>query len=135
MADQYLFVASGDACGVCSALDGTTSDEPMALPHDNCMCQVIPLGDGDCPSYETGDVTSTRHGPHGAAFTVSAEISVHCCDGSEIGESFEVDMGDEDAYGDDVFQAIEERLDGEAQSLADQCPQGGPDAGVGPGVA
>jgi hypothetical protein len=135
MADQYMFVASGDACGVCSGMNGMTSDEPIALPHDNCMCQVIPLGDGDCPTYEASGASSHHYGPHGSSFTVGVELSVHCCDGSEIGESVEIDMGNEDAYGDDIFQAIDDRIEGEAESLASQCPAGGPDGGSSPNVA
>lgn len=128
MADQYIFVASGDACAICAALDGQTSATPTDLPHDNCQCQVLPTGEGDCPSYTTSGGASHRYGPHGGSFTYGVEISVTCCDGSEIGESVEIDMGNEGAY-EDVLESIDGRVEAEAQALADQCPAGGPDAG------
>src|SRR5256885_7223495 len=120
MADQYIFVASGDACGICASLNGQVSSEPIGLPHDGCLCQVIPLGDGDCPTYEYS-ATTRRYGPHGDSFAVGLEVTVHCCDGSDISESTEIEMGNEATYGDDVIEAIDARADYAATALASQC--------------
>lgn len=130
MADQYMFVASGDACSICSAMDGQVSDEPMELPHDNCMCQVVPVTGGDCPTYSVGPITGTGQSGTPHSFKVNAEISVTCCDGSEIGESADVDTG-----GNDSFEAMDEAMESAAKELMSQCPPGGPDAGSAPGVA
>jgi hypothetical protein len=57
----YMFVASGGACELCTAMNGQISDEPMSLPHDNCQCQVKPLTAGkDCPSYNSEYVDTER---------------------------------------------------------------------------
>ena len=39
----YQFQAGGEACGVCSGMDGQISEGGMGLPHDGCMCQVVPV--------------------------------------------------------------------------------------------
>ena len=121
MADQYVFVASGDACEICASLNGQVATEPMELPHDNCQCQVIPLSDDDCPTYSFS-ASSRRYGPGGESFAIEVEITVTCCDGSEISESKEIDMGNEAALGDSEFDAIDAAVDYEASALATQCP-------------
>lgn len=126
MADQYMFVASDSACAICASLNGQISSGEMELPHDGCMCQVIKLGDDDCPTYEADGGGSTRYGPNGNSFRIGVELTVYCCDGSEISESVEFDMGEESAYG-DVVEAIDARIDHEATALASQCP--GPEHG------
>jgi hypothetical protein len=122
---QYIFMAGGDACGACSALAGTISDTPLGSQHDNCMCDSIPLSAGeDCPTYETNQVGTTRYGPGGGSARVEFEITVTCCDGSTIGETFEIDLGEEPGGRsvDDVSAEIDADLDLEAQGLADGCP-------------
>ena len=39
--DEYIFVASDEACPTCAALDGMPVT-PGFKAHVNCMCQTIP---------------------------------------------------------------------------------------------
>jgi hypothetical protein len=124
MAEQYLFTASGDSCEKCSAMDGQITSYEPAPPHDNCMCQVIPISEDDnCPNYEWTSHGSKRYGPGGASFSFGLDITVHCCDGSEISQSAEIDMGEEAQYGDDTLEAMDEAVGEMAAELASECPE------------
>jgi len=94
VATKYVFMAGGDACGACSALAGTVSDQPLGSQHANCQCDSIPLTAGDdCPTYTFDQVGTERYGPGGASARVYFDIEVTCCDGSTIGETYEIDLG------------------------------------------
>ncbi len=123
---QYIFVAGGDACDACSALAGNVSDAPLGSQHDNCMCDSVPLSAGDdCPTYDAEQVGTTRYGPGGASAKVDFEVTVTCCDGSTIGGSFEVDLGEEPGGRtlDQVMAEIDAEIDLDAEALADGCPE------------
>lgn len=121
MAKQYMFVAGGDACGACAALDGTLSDGGLGPQHDNCQCQDVPVDrDDDCPTIEIGDrfISTT-----GATTTVSGDITVHCCNGTEIGESIEVDLGPMSLEVADALEAFSEAVEDAGAELAEACPE------------
>jgi hypothetical protein len=126
MATKWVFVCGGDACGACSALAGTVSDQPLGQQHDSCMCDSIPLNAGeDCPKYTFNQVGTERYGPGGASARVFFDVEVECCDGSTIGETLEIDLGVEPGdHGsiDDEFAEIEADVDQAAQELAEGCP-------------
>lgn len=126
MATRWVFVCGGDACGACSALEGTVSDQPLGQQHDSCMCDSIPLNAGeDCPSYTFSQVGTERYGPKGGSARVFVEVEVECCDGSTIGETIEIDLGVEPGPGsmDDEFGEIDAEADLAAQELASGCPE------------
>jgi len=128
MATRYVFVCGGDACGACSALAGTVSDQPLGQQHDSCMCDSIPLNAGeDCPSYTFSQVGTERYGPGGSSARVYFEVEVVCCDGSTIGETIEIDLGVEP--GDRSFDAEIEEFEAEADQAAQELAQGCPDEG------
>ena len=122
---KYMFVAGGDACGACSALDGTISDGGIGQQHDNCQCQDIPVnGRDDCPTIDVDNVTVQLR--TGGSATVSADITVHCCDGSEIGESFEQDLGPMSMEASDAAAAFTEFAEAAGEEMAQGCsPEGG----------
>jgi hypothetical protein len=116
--DTYVFHASGDACGICVALDGTNT---AGRPHDNCQCQIDADAD-DCSWDYTG--STTHYGPGSYEGTFGAEITVRCADGSEIGISVPIDLGGFDPSGDaDVFDFLDAAVAAEAEALCDQCPE------------
>ena len=115
MDEEYEFVASGDACGICQALDGTSCSE---LPHEGCMCQVVPK-ERDC---ETGVRFSGHYyGPGTYDGGAAGEIVVRCPDGTEIGESFDVDFGPYRNTGEATFDIANDAFEAEAEALCDQC--------------
>jgi hypothetical protein len=123
--ERYRFVASNEACGTCLGLDGTESVEPIGLPHENCNCQVIKVG--NCTAeYDYELSTTHRYGsPSGQGdYTIGAEIWVTCSDGTVIGESIELDgHGLPDEYGDsdDLWGAVDAALEAAASELASGC--------------
>src|SRR5262245_18204753 len=139
MATTWIFMAGGDACGVCSARAETESPVPLGQIHEGCKCDSIPkappktpLTAGDaCPTYTADNVYTERYGPRGESARLYFEVEVTCCDGSTIGESFEIDLGVEPGdHGPDEFDEIAADLDLEAQSLAEGCEDGDDDDNV-----
>ena len=121
MAKQYMFIAGGDACGACAALDGTVSDGPLGPQHDNCQCQDVPVDAPDCPNMDVGDIQILTNGP---STTVSAEITVNCCDDSEIGESLEQDLGPMSQDVNEIISEFSEFATSRASEIAQGCPEG-----------
>lgn len=125
MAKQYMFVAGGDACGACAALDGTISDGGLGQQHDNCQCQDVPVDrDDDCPTVEIENVSVQIR--TGVSTTVSGDITVRCCDGSEIGESFELDLGPMSIEVNDALAEFTESAENAGAELAEGCPEDEP---------
>jgi hypothetical protein len=122
MADNdHVFQASGEACPICSALDGTLVSAGFTA-HDNCTCQTIPVdNDGGCQHHFAG--TTVRHGsgPWDASYAV--EITVVCADGTEMGMSTEVDLGGSDESNDFGIDIIDEAVEEIANELCEQCPE------------
>jgi hypothetical protein len=127
MANQkFIFMAGGDACGACSALAGTISDTPLGSQHENCMCDSIPLSAGDdCPSYTAENTSTERYGPGGGSARMYFDIEVTCCDGTTIGETFVIDLGEEPGGRDfdAEFEEIDADVDQAAEELAQGCPE------------
>lgn len=115
--NEVEFVASGDACGICQALDGTNC---ATLPHQNCQCQIVPKS-AQCP--HDFNFQTTTYGPGDHDYTISGELTVTCPDGSEIGQSFEIDAGALPPVldSDGLNWAVEEALDAMWEELCDQC--------------
>jgi len=120
---KYIFMAGGDACEACAALAGAVTDYPLGPQHDHCECDSAPLDD-DCPTYDSEQVGTERYGPDGGSARIFFELTVTCCDGSTIGETFEIDLGEEpgDRTIDELSDEIDGDLDAEAEGLADGCP-------------
>jgi hypothetical protein len=123
MAKRYMFVAGADSCGACAGLDGTISDGGLGPQHDNCHCQDVPVDgdDEDCPTIEYGDVHVQTTG---ATSTVSAEVTVICCDQTEIGQSMEQDLGPMSPNLDEALAAFAEFVESAGAELAEDCPEG-----------
>jgi len=120
MAD--IFVAGGDACGICLALAGTTAAAPA---HEGCSCSNEP-GDDDC-THESSGGSSTHYGSGDYQAMFGTELTVTCPDGSEIGESIEIDLsGFNPAGSGDVMDFIAEAIDTAAAELCAQCPKDEP---------
>lgn len=114
---DHIFQASGEACAICAALDGTPVSAGFEA-HDNCTCQTIPVDEGgDCEhQYEN----PTRSGPNA---TYGVEVTVICADGSEISMSTEVDLHGAGGSEDAVLSIVEEALEEVADELCQQCPE------------
>jgi hypothetical protein len=126
MDEDLVFQASGDACGICAALDGTNCS---TLPHPNCQCQIVPA-ENEC-TYEFVPHEPVRRGPGRYDFRFGGELTVTCPDGSDAGgESVEWDASgyDPDAGGWSEF--AQPLIDAAVKELCDQCPSDEP-----PGVA
>jgi len=122
---QYMFQASGDACGLCSAMNGEVFNDPPSLPHPNCQCQIIPLtADEGCPSYTVEGGTSVRYGSGGRMAHHYAEVTVICCDGTEIGQTIEIDLGvTEERDVEEMVDQVAAAADQAAQEMASGCPE------------
>lgn len=112
---DWVFVASGDACGVCQALDGS---DCMSQPHDSCRCQVEPY---HCETdIQFSEVVHTGPGEYDYAF--GAEITVTCPDGSTVGMSVGVVMNEQNIDDPNLGGGI----DAAADELCEQCGGDGP---------
>lgn len=117
MDEDYTFIASDFACGICMALDGTNCS---TLPHPNCLCQIVPQ-EKECHAEYT--FSGNYDGPGSYDGSVGGEITVFCPDGSEISESFEFDLGPYESTGDDTLDIAIEEFEAEAAALCEQCPE------------
>ena len=115
---ETVFIASGDSCAMCTALDGTNC---ASLPHPGCMCQLIPVDDDpDCEIDYT--FTKTHRGSKEFDVRLGGEITVTCPDGTTIGESFEADLNDYADTAADEFEAVQQAFHDHGEELCEQCP-------------
>lgn len=117
MTAYSVFVANGDSCGICLALDGHRVPAGHK-PHSSCTCETIVVhDDGDC----TWSFDFEGYGPSG---TVGGSVTVKCPDGSEMAESFEVPVpGYSPSPGapDPEAEALLDAAEDHAQELCSQC--------------
>ena len=118
MADEHIFVASGDACAICMALNGTPVPEGYTA-HDNCMCSTIPKDeDKDCEhDVDNIDFQNSATGSIIASF----EVTVTCPGGGEAGASgfVEANPNTENPIT-ELWDAVNEL----AEELCNSCPEG-----------
>ncbi len=120
---DHIFHASGDACPICAALDGTLVSAGYTA-HDNCTCQTIPADDGDsgCEHhFEHGTTTRRGSGPFDASYGV--EITVVCADGSEISASVEIDLSGSSEANDFGIDIVEDAMQEAADEMCGQCAE------------
>lgn len=115
--DEVEFQASGDACGVCAALDGTNR---ASLAHPNCQCQIVPT-EKEC-THDFDVHEPVRDGPGKYDFKFGGELSVTCPDGSDAGSVsvvWDASGYDPEAGGwSDFAQPL---IDAAIKELCDQC--------------
>jgi hypothetical protein len=121
--EGYVFVASGDACGQCAALDGCEDARPPI--HPNCKCQLREKGNCDWSYDVTSEGTKRTGSPSREGdYLLSYSVTVTCSDGTEIGESVQLDghtLPSEYGDGDALFEAIEAEVTAIAENLATGC--------------
>jgi len=117
MADDHIFVASGDSCPICMALDGTIVPEGYTA-HDNCMCSTIPKdADQDCEhGVENIDFQTSPSGSVIASF----EVTVTCPDGSEAGASGSVEV---DPVTHNPIKELWDAVGDLASEICESCPE------------
>ena len=116
---EFEFGGGGE-CALCQSMAGTVSSYPIEPLHPNCACTSTPR----CNNRFSFSGSSRRYGPGNSCFVFDAEISVECWEGTEIGESREVDMGCAARANDLADDA--EALAEFASALAAGCPPCGP---------
>jgi hypothetical protein len=77
----------------------------------------------DCPTIEVPDISISTTG---ATTTVSAEVTVECCDGTEIGMSLEQDLGPMSLPIEEILAEFQELVESTGAELAGGCPEGIP---------
>jgi len=115
MADEHIFVASGEACPICLALDG--SEVPAGYTaHENCLCQTVPKSkDHQCKSAtENIDFQNTADGHVIAGF----EVTVLCPDGTTASASGEVEV---DPVTQNPIEELWDAVHALADDLCDSC--------------
>lgn len=123
MGDDHIFIASGDSCPICTALNGAVVPAGYKA-HANCHCQTVRRPDGNECEWSLHTVTHRNgSGPMDAIIEIDVEVS--CPDGSVAGgqTSFDASVyGDSDAefdrFAEDLQQAAEEL----ATDLCASCP-------------
>jgi hypothetical protein len=119
---ESRFMASGDCCPLCDALDGTRVPAGFK-PHPGCTCstRVTDI------SYETDECEwAFDLGALSPGGMQGIEVTVTCADGSLLGASIEVDTapfrrsspGSADPLADALLDAAEDM----AAELCAQCP-------------
>lgn len=78
MKGSHIFIANGDSCEICSALNGMIVPAGHK-PHANCSCQTVAQKDGDTCTF---DVTEEEVGWSGGRFQITLNIDVTCPDGT-----------------------------------------------------
>lgn len=128
MGERHIFVASGEACPICVALDGQEV-EAGHQAHDGCLCQTIPIDKEPGCEWDFEQVGNSRDGNGPFDVITGFEVTVICPDGSKTGATGSFDghpynaipNSDEalDKWSDDFSEAAEEL----AQELCDDCPE------------
>ena len=121
--DEHIFLASGDACPICSALNGMPVSAGYTA-HSNCHCQTIPQDEAESCSYEVIHTDTHRNGtgPNDAIFEF--EVEVVCPDGAVVGASGSLDLssyGVSDAEADRMLFDIDASIEDLAQDICDSC--------------
>ena len=104
--DVYQFVAGGDACERCAALDGSVWHAPPNPPHAHCACEVTLKPKGHHRPRECGDNYWTMESlPDGTvhygtdnSFEWGFLVTIDCWDGGAYSFEIWVDMGRDADY-------------------------------------
>jgi hypothetical protein len=106
----WEFVAGGEACERCAALEGSQWEEPPSLPHRYCNCEIIPVHPhaddpwgnmDDCGNTWSVDtlLPSEFYGPaDDPAIVWAATMTVECSDGMGGEYQVQIDSGRDSAY-------------------------------------
>jgi hypothetical protein len=86
-------------------------DDDESVPVDD--------DDKDCPSVDVDGIEYRA----GATLTVGAEVTVHCCDGTDFGESLELDLGPSSLPVEEMIEAFEEFVRSQSDELFEGCPE------------
>lgn len=114
--DDHIFVATGDACPICSGLDGEQVP-PGYRAHANCLCRTRPRkNSGGCEPQIDLDFVMV-----GGTVIAAWEIEVHCPDGSTIGESGSLSEDARFANDGEFFRAAWEEARAAATTLCASC--------------
>lgn len=120
MDEQHVFSSSGEACPICIGLDGAPVPAGYK-PHEGCRCSTMPENEEECEVHAE-HVGNDRYGSGSLDVVAGIEVTVICPDGTEIGESVQIDMGQ---YGEDFDAAVAaygEAVQAAAAELCAQCP-------------
>ena len=117
---NHVFIASGDACGICEALSGTVVEEGFR-PHDNCTCNTTVNDDGEGECQYDYDVSDTF--PSGTRTRANVSLTVTCPDGTEhaLGVFITVDLGGL-VDGDSTDELLEDLAGDECERLCSEDP-------------
>lgn len=119
MADEHIFVASGDACAICVALNGQVVPAGYTA-HESCMCSTIPKeGDRHC-EHQVSEIDFQTL-PSGNILA-SFEVTVTCPGGGEAGASgfVEAEPGTQNPI-QELWEAVAELADEICESCADEA--------------
>jgi hypothetical protein len=88
---NHVFIASGDACGICESLSGMVVEEGFR-PHDNCNCNTAVNDDGDGECEYDYDVSDTF--PSGPRTRANVSLTITCPDGTvyPLGDFITIDL-------------------------------------------
>jgi hypothetical protein len=82
MAEDCVFLASGDACPLCAGLNGQLVSAGYQ-PHPGCHCQTVKRPDSGCARQVSGPNFSKV----GDMVIASFEVETRCPDGTTNGSS------------------------------------------------
>lgn len=85
MSGDYIFIASGDSCPICTGLHGMYVDSAGYKPHSSCTCNTVKREDGaTCELEAEEDMVYEQRGRPGH-FLVNISVTVTCPNGKEAG--------------------------------------------------
>jgi hypothetical protein len=108
--DVFEFVAGGESCERCEALDGSRWSEPPSLPHAYCNCEITPVDAGSADDWGSTDACGNSweaettgnvefYGPaDDPSLEWEVQITVECADGSGGEFLIYIDSGRDSAY-------------------------------------
>lgn len=115
-----IFHASGESCPMCLAVEGQRVPHGYK-PHPDCACETIVAHEDENCTWHFGS-----SGQQGGTVE-GIEVEVFCPDGSSIGSSVAVDVGQfmqsSTEGADPVADALIEAAEEEAHSLCQECPE------------
>jgi hypothetical protein len=110
--EGYLWVATGESCAQCEALDGRFSQFLPDRPHEKCDCEIrftrigTRTSSTSCENaWEMRWVGNTRYGPGYGGLITHWQITVTCWDGSVFDTIEDVDHGDDSGLSADDMEA------------------------------
>ncbi|HQY99481.1 MAG TPA: hypothetical protein PKV13_07710 [Propionicimonas sp.] len=122
MAQGYIFIANGDSCPLCAALDGSLVPDGYRA-HPGCTCNTVRMDDGERTCEFEYEEDGTYYNATLGGFRIVLDITVTCPDGSTHTVDKWGDTGLESLRAGDSDDFLEDIAHDACDELCDNGPE------------